>query len=112
LADPCRHELVGGRAEEADGEVGLARGEVEHLVARDHLHDDVGMAAAQVVEPRHQPVRGNAFGRGDAHDARHLAVEPGQMPLDRGGVGQHRFGLHQHAARRRRNLHAMAVSVE
>ena len=48
LADPRRDELVGGRPEEADGEVGLARGEVEHLVAHDHLHDDVGMAPREL----------------------------------------------------------------
>ena len=71
-----------------------------------------GWRAAQLVEPRHQPVGGDAFGRGDAHDAGHLAVETGEMALDRGGVRQHRLGLHQHAARRRRHLHAVAMAVE
>jgi hypothetical protein len=71
-----------------------------------------GMRAAQQAEPRDEPVRGNAFGRGDADDSRHLPVEAGQMPLDRGGVRQHRFGLSQHAASGRRHFHAVAVAVE
>ena len=64
------------------------------------------------VEARHQPLRGEAFGRRHAHDARHLAVEAGQMPLDRGGVRQHRFGLDQHAAGGGRHFHAVAMAVE
>ncbi len=112
LADARGDQLVRGRAEEADGEIGLAGGEVEHLIAGDHLDDDVGMGAAQHAEPRHQPVGGDALGGGDADDAGHFAVEAGQVPLDRRGVGHHRFGLDQHAAGGRGHFHAVAVAVE
>jgi hypothetical protein len=70
------------------------------------------VAAAQLGQPRHQPLRRQALGRRHAHDAGHLAVEPGQMALDRRGVGQHRLGLDQHAAGGRRHFHAVAVAVE
>ena len=34
------------------------------------------------------------------------------MALDRGGVGEHRFGLDEHAAGGRGHFHAMAMAVE
>ncbi len=113
LADARRDELVRRRAEEADGEVGLAGGEVEHLIADAITWTMMsGCVVRSCPEARHQPVGGDALGGGDAHDARHLAVEAGQVPLDRGGVGHHRFGLDQHAAGRGRHFHAVAMAVE
>ena len=90
----------------------LAGGEVEHLIARDDLDDDVRMGATEQAEAWHQPMGRNTLGCRDTDDAGHFPVEAGKVPLDRRGVRHHRFGLDQHAAGGRRYFHAVAVAIE
>ena len=82
-----------GRLTQADGDVGLAHGEIEFLVCGDERDVDLGIEVEEFAEPRREPMHA------DARRGRHLqfAVRPLAAV---GEFGARRLQLHEYFVRR------------
>ena len=81
------------RLAQADGDVGLAHGQIEFFVGGDQGYLDVGIEIEKLAEPRRQPVHADPRrGRDFQFAIRSLAAI--------GEFGAGRFQLHEHFMRR------------
>ncbi len=85
---PAADQVGLARLLEADGDVGLAHGQVEHALLEHEVDVEVGVAVVEMLQPGRQPERAEAHGGGDAQLAEHLLL----AVLDAGAGGLEALG--------------------
>ena len=109
LAD---QEVAAGRARQADGDVGLAAGDVEVVVAGDEIDAQFRMAGVKSGQPRRQPLADQRADGGDPHHAANrVGARLGQAG-DAGHVLLDATGPLQHAGADRGGLPKAVVALE